>query len=134
MWRIGQFTSLISLSILFWFGKSRDIQKKNINTPSTNHSSMSTSSSLDPGFASTGFLLWGSAFVFLMTPGVGLLYSGMSRSKNALSLIMISFLSLCIITIQVIYFYIHTHYLVGDVWLFINILRTRFLFTHDWEF
>ncbi|TPX66253.1 hypothetical protein SpCBS45565_g04581 [Spizellomyces sp. 'palustris'] len=54
----------------------------------------------ETGYASTGFLLWGAAMVFLMTPGLGLFYSGMSRSKNSLSLIMISMLAMSVITIQ----------------------------------
>ncbi|KAI8917350.1 ammonium transporter AmtB-like domain-containing protein [Entophlyctis helioformis] len=58
----------------------------------------------DGGFASTGTLLWAVSLVFIMTPGVGLLYSGMARSKNALSLIMTSMLAMAIITLQWVIF------------------------------
>ncbi|KAJ3053333.1 hypothetical protein HK097_004506 [Rhizophlyctis rosea] len=54
----------------------------------------------EPGYASTGFLIWGAALVFIMAPGLGLFYSGMSRAKNALSLIMITFLSIAVVSIQ----------------------------------
>ncbi|KAJ3145363.1 hypothetical protein HDU89_007116 [Geranomyces variabilis] len=56
------------------------------------------------GYASTAFIILSSALVFLMTPGLGMFYSGMSRSKNALSLIMTSMLSMSIITIQWVLF------------------------------
>ncbi|KAI8917260.1 hypothetical protein PhCBS80983_g03336 [Powellomyces hirtus] len=56
------------------------------------------------GYASTAFIIICSALVFFMTPGLGLFYSGMSRTKNALSLIMISMLSMSIITIQWVLF------------------------------
>ncbi|KAJ3206657.1 hypothetical protein HDU67_008032 [Dinochytrium kinnereticum] len=49
---------------------------------------------------SNGFLLSMSAFVFIMTPGVGFFYSGMTRSKNALSMIMLCMLAMCVVTIQ----------------------------------
>lgn len=39
----------------------------------------------DPGYASTAFMVVNSALVFLMTPGLGLFYAGLSRKKNALS-------------------------------------------------
>lgn len=59
---------------------------------------------LESGYPSIAFLVLGSALVMLMTPGVGLLYSGMARSKNALSLILLSFLSYAIVTIQWVLF------------------------------
>ncbi|KAJ3040987.1 hypothetical protein HDV00_010059 [Rhizophlyctis rosea] len=59
---------------------------------------------LESGYASTGFLLWGAALVFIMAPGLGLFYSGMSRAKNALSLIMICFLAVAVVSIQWILF------------------------------
>ncbi|KAJ1537574.1 hypothetical protein HK405_014529, partial [Cladochytrium tenue] len=49
---------------------------------------------------STGFLLWGAALVFVMTPGLGLFYSGMSRSKNALTMIMLCMTAMCVVSIQ----------------------------------
>ena len=53
---------------------------------------------------SIGFIVLCSALVFIMTPGLGLYYSGMSRNKNALSLIMICMLAYCVVTLQVFYF------------------------------
>ncbi|CAG8631416.1 7398_t:CDS:2 [Gigaspora margarita] len=41
-----------------------------------------------------------TALVFLMIPGVGYFYSGMARSKNALSLIMLSVLSAAVVSFQ----------------------------------
>lgn len=58
----------------------------------------------ETGFASTGFLVLSSALVMLMTPGVGLLYSGLSNSKNALSILMLSMLSYAVVTIQWVMF------------------------------
>ncbi|KAJ1565145.1 hypothetical protein HK096_004334, partial [Nowakowskiella sp. JEL0078] len=55
---------------------------------------------VEVGYASTGFLIVSSALVFLMIPGIGFFYSGMSRSKNALSLLMMSMLCLAIVMIQ----------------------------------
>ncbi|RIB20969.1 ammonium transporter 1 [Gigaspora rosea] len=51
----------------------------------------------------TGDIAWvmaSTALVFLMIPGVGYFYSGMARSKNALSLIMISVLSAAVVSFQ----------------------------------
>ncbi|KAI8906808.1 ammonium transporter AmtB-like domain-containing protein [Gorgonomyces haynaldii] len=64
----------------------------------------SSSPFTETGFASTGFLIMSSALVFIMTPGVGLLYSGLSRSKNALTIIMLSYLSYAIVAIQWVIF------------------------------
>ncbi|KAI9090197.1 ammonium transporter AmtB-like domain-containing protein [Phlyctochytrium arcticum] len=52
------------------------------------------------GYASTGFLILCVALVFFMGPGLGFFYSGMTRSKNALSLIMVIMLSVAVISIQ----------------------------------
>ncbi|KAJ1534482.1 hypothetical protein HK096_003824 [Nowakowskiella sp. JEL0078] len=54
----------------------------------------------DHGSASTGYMIINAALVFLMIPGIGFFYSGMSRSKNALSMIMITFLTCSIVTVQ----------------------------------
>ena len=54
----------------------------------------------DPGLPSTSFLILCSAFVFLMVPGLGLFYSGLSNYKNALSNIMIVMLVYCVVAIQ----------------------------------
>jgi len=48
----------------------------------------------------TAWLLTSAAFVFIMIPGVGYFYSGMARSKNALSLIMLSCLSVAVVSVQ----------------------------------
>lgn len=59
-----------------------------------------TSPFLETGFASTGFILLCSALVFLMTPGIGLFYSGLSRSKNVLTVIVLSFISYAVVSLQ----------------------------------
>ncbi|KAJ2994411.1 hypothetical protein HDV02_001586 [Globomyces sp. JEL0801] len=59
---------------------------------------------VENGFPSTGFILICSALVMLMTPAVGLFYSGLSHSRNALTIIMISFLSYAVVCIQWICF------------------------------
>ncbi|RKO90771.1 ammonium transporter AmtB-like domain-containing protein, partial [Blyttiomyces helicus] len=51
-----------------------------------------------------GFLTWGAALVFVMTPGLGLFYSGMSGAKNALSLIMVCMLAFAVVTVQWVLF------------------------------
>lgn len=58
---------------------------------------------LQPQFSpgNTGFMITCTALVFLMIPGVGYFYSGMARSKSALSLIMLSCWSMAIIFVQV---------------------------------
>ncbi|KAJ3275949.1 hypothetical protein HDV01_006816 [Terramyces sp. JEL0728] len=52
------------------------------------------------GYPSTGFVLISAALVMVMTPGVGILYSGLSRSKNALTIIMLSMLAYAVVAIQ----------------------------------
>ena len=59
---------------------------------------------VDTGFASTTFLIVCSALVMIMVPGVGLLYSGLSSTKNALSIIMLSMLTYAIVTLQWVLF------------------------------
>lgn len=66
----------------------------------TSTSNASAAPFSETGFASTAFLILCSALVFLMTPGVGLLYSGLSSSKNALSILMLSMLSYAVVMIQ----------------------------------
>ncbi|KAJ3128115.1 hypothetical protein HK098_005169 [Nowakowskiella sp. JEL0407] len=58
----------------------------------------------DNGSASTAYIILNAALVFLMIPGIGLFYAGISRSKNALSIIMITFLITAVVTIQWILF------------------------------
>jgi len=52
----------------------------------------------------SGDIAWtlaSTALVWLMIPGIGYFYSGMARSKNALSLIMLSCCSVAVVTFQV---------------------------------
>jgi len=49
--------------------------------------------------ADTVWMLVSTALVMLMTPGLALFYGGMVRSKNVLSTIMMSFMSLGLIGI-----------------------------------
>lgn len=46
------------------------------------------------------WVITATALVWLMIPGVGYFYSGMARSKNALSLIMCCMLSLVVVSVQ----------------------------------
>ncbi|CAG8667201.1 14884_t:CDS:2 [Dentiscutata erythropus] len=46
------------------------------------------------------WVLTAACFTWLMTPGIGLFYSGLARRKNALSLIMLCFLAIPIVSIQ----------------------------------
>ncbi|KAI9497079.1 ammonium transporter AmtB-like domain-containing protein [Zychaea mexicana] len=61
---------------------------------------------MDPEYGSQysagdiGFVLICMALVWLMIPGIGYFYSGMARSKNALSLIMCCLMSLVVVTVQ----------------------------------
>jgi ammonia channel protein AmtB len=60
----------------------------------------------DPLIVNQGHAAWvlvSTALVFIMIPGLGYFYSGMARSKNALSLIMLSVLSLAVVSVQVFY-------------------------------
>lgn len=54
--------------------------------------------------SSISFVLLSSALVFLMTPGVGILYSGLSSSKNALHIFILCMLSYVVVTIQWVMF------------------------------
>ncbi|WP_432022102.1 ammonium transporter [Streptomyces parvus] len=49
--------------------------------------------------ANTGFMLICSALVMLMTPGLAFFYGGMVRVKSTLSMLMMSFISLGIVTV-----------------------------------
>ncbi|MBI4970766.1 MAG: ammonium transporter [Candidatus Omnitrophica bacterium] len=53
---------------------------------------------IDSGDSS--FILISAALVMIMTPGLGLFYAGMVRTKNVLNMIMESFVILCLISIQ----------------------------------
>ncbi|RUP52095.1 ammonium transporter AmtB-like domain-containing protein, partial [Jimgerdemannia flammicorona] len=61
-------------------------------------SNTTTLPTYNPGDIS--WVLTSTAFVWLMIPGIGYFYSGLSRSKNALSLIIISVLSVAIVSVQ----------------------------------
>ncbi|KAI8812735.1 ammonium transporter AmtB-like domain-containing protein [Cladochytrium replicatum] len=54
----------------------------------------------DVGYASTGFMIICAALVFFMIPGLALLYSGLSRSKNALSMMLICVAAASIVMVQ----------------------------------
>ena len=60
----------------------------------------------DTGSASTGFLLWGCALVFFMTPGLALFYSGLSKYNSALSLMYKSIGIHSFILMDVVYLFI----------------------------
>ena len=48
----------------------------------------------------TAFIIICTAMVMLMTPGVGLFYGGMVRSKNIISMIAMAFISFAIVSVQ----------------------------------
>jgi Amt family ammonium transporter len=50
--------------------------------------------------ASTAFLILAAMMVFIMTPAVGVFYSGLARQKHSLTLVMLSFCSMAIVTVQ----------------------------------
>ena len=55
---------------------------------------------IEIGYASTGFIIICTAMVMVMSPAVGLLYSGLTRSKNALTMVMLSFLCYAVVCVQ----------------------------------
>ncbi|OQV12374.1 Ammonium transporter 1 [Hypsibius exemplaris] len=59
-----------------------------------------TAAPVDLGSPSTGFITLSAALVFLMMPGLGLFYSGLSRYNNALSLIMLCMMAMAVVTLQ----------------------------------
>jgi len=71
---------------------------------STTNSTGTFAFELDPPAAYSdgdiGMTLLSMALVWWMVPGVGYFYSGMARSKNALSLIMLSVLSIAVVSVQ----------------------------------
>jgi ammonium transporter, Amt family len=58
----------------------------------------------DSGFASIGFLIFSTSLVMMMTPFVGLLYSGLSTTKNGLSSFYICMVAYSIVGAQWILF------------------------------
>jgi ammonium transporter, Amt family len=49
-----------------------------------------------------GWIITASALVLFMIPGVGFFYSGLTGTKSALSLIMLSFISISVVSFQVL--------------------------------
>ena len=66
--------------------------------PTYNNASLTTWGRYDPG--DTSWILTSTALVWFMIPGIGYYYSGMVRKKNALSLIMMSILSVAVVSVQ----------------------------------
>jgi len=52
----------------------------------------------------TAFVLFGSALVLLMTPGLAFFYGGMVRRKNVLSILMQCFILMCLVGVQWVLF------------------------------
>ncbi|CAG8577383.1 2372_t:CDS:2, partial [Scutellospora calospora] len=78
------------------------------------------------------WVLAATCLVWIMTPGVGLLYSGMAQRKNASSLIMICFLSIPIVSVQwYIWGYSLTFNRNGG--LFIGNLQNAFFMNLSWD-
>jgi Amt family ammonium transporter len=50
--------------------------------------------------ADTAWVLFSTALVLLMTPGLAMFYGGMVRTKNALSALMLSFITMGVVTLQ----------------------------------
>ncbi|KAJ1798294.1 ammonium transporter, partial [Coemansia sp. RSA 2399] len=48
----------------------------------------------------TAWILVSSALVFIMAPGVGYFYSGMARSKNAVSLVFLCMIAMAVVSVQ----------------------------------
>ncbi|RIB00548.1 ammonium transporter AmtB-like domain-containing protein [Gigaspora rosea] len=78
------------------------------------------------------WVLTAACFTWLMTPGIGLFYSGLARRKNALSLIMLCFLAIPIISIQ---WYICGYSLTfnRNAGPYIGNLQNAFFLNLDWE-
>ena len=69
--------------------------------PTVAQASVETEAPWAPDTGDTTWLLLCSALVLAMTaPGVALFYGGMARKKNALNTIMMSFVILCLISVQ----------------------------------
>jgi len=67
----------------------------------TNTSSSGTPTPADFHPGNIAYVLASTALVWLMIPGVGYFYSGLARSKSALSLIMLSCWSIAVVSVQV---------------------------------
>ena len=51
--------------------------------------------------ASLTWLLVSTILVWIMIPGIGLFYSGMTKRKSALSLLWLSFMAMAVTSVQV---------------------------------
>jgi ammonia channel protein AmtB len=58
----------------------------------------------DPEQGDIAFVLISAALVLLMIPGLGFFYAGLTRVSSALSLILISFWSIALVSLQVMDF------------------------------
>ncbi len=54
--------------------------------------------------ASLAWVLVSTALIWIMIPGIGLFYSGMTKRKSALSLLWLSFMSMAVTSFQVCIF------------------------------
>ncbi|CAG8440171.1 7198_t:CDS:2 [Dentiscutata heterogama] len=69
----------------------------------SNNTNATATPAATPSPFNNGDIAWtlaSTALVFIMIPGVGYFYSGMARSKNALSLIMLGMLSAAVVSFQ----------------------------------
>ncbi|CAG8770570.1 7179_t:CDS:2, partial [Dentiscutata heterogama] len=84
------------------------------------------------GNANVAWVLSATCLVWLMTPGIGLFYSGLAQKKNALSLIMLCFLSIPIVSIQ---WFVWGYSLVfnRNGGMFIGNLQNAILRNLDWD-
>lgn len=92
---IDELTANITASVYEQVNAELMPSSKNLST--TNGGS---STFVEVGYASTAFLICMSALVMIMTPGLGLFYSGLIRSKNALTIIMLCFLAYAVVAVQ----------------------------------
>lgn len=77
-----------------------------------------------------GWIITASALVLFMIPGVGFFYSGLTGTKSALSLIMLTFISLSVVSFQVFPLRFQLKFLsdfvtVVSVWVLACVLQER---------
>ncbi|KAJ1945664.1 ammonium transporter, partial [Kickxella alabastrina] len=48
----------------------------------------------------TAWILVSAVLVFIMSPGIGYFYSGMARSKNAVSLVFLCMVAMAVVSVQ----------------------------------
>ncbi|KAJ2717326.1 hypothetical protein H4R19_000078 [Coemansia spiralis] len=87
----------------------------------------------DIDMAATVWMIASTALVFLMIPGLGYFYSGMVRSKNALSLVFLCMMAMAVVTLQWVLFGYSLAFsetasnpFIGDLkhWLFLDVQYT----------